>query len=214
MNDHKLIKRWDSRKNKRILCLDGGGIRGALTLGFLEKIESILREQHNDSSFLLCDYFDLIAGTSTGSIIAAGLSTGMSVSEIKDKYLELGKKIFKKKRKSWLPDLGIGLRYFLAANYDEMPLESELMKTFRKDDGEFYTLGDNDIKTGLCIVTKRADTFSTWPLINNPKAKYYNDNRGILLWELVRASSAAPTYFKPKAIHIGKGKLVCSLMVE
>jgi patatin-like phospholipase/acyl hydrolase len=59
---------------KRILSLDGGGIRGALTLGFLESLESIIREKENNKDLLLYDYFDLIGGASTGAIIAAGLS--------------------------------------------------------------------------------------------------------------------------------------------
>ena len=52
-------------KPKRILSLDGGGIRGALTLGFLEKVEEIIREKENNPNLRLCDYFDLIGGTST-----------------------------------------------------------------------------------------------------------------------------------------------------
>ena len=61
---------------KRILSLDGGGIRGVITLQFLEKIETILRKRHGDNpDFRLCHYFDLIGGTSTGAIIAAGLAS-------------------------------------------------------------------------------------------------------------------------------------------
>jgi hypothetical protein len=68
---------------KRILALDGGGVRGILTLGFLKEIERILAERHgNDPHFRLCDYFDLIAGTSTGSIIAASLAQGKTVAEV------------------------------------------------------------------------------------------------------------------------------------
>jgi patatin-like phospholipase/acyl hydrolase len=76
---------------KRILALDGGGIRGALTLGYLQRIEDILRKQHGDEkSFRLSQYFDLIGGTSTGSIIAACLAIGMSVNEIKTMNMNLG----------------------------------------------------------------------------------------------------------------------------
>ncbi len=65
---------------KRMLALDGGGIRGALTLGYLQRLEDILRKQHgNNKAFRLCDYFDLIGGTSTGSIIASALAIGLSV---------------------------------------------------------------------------------------------------------------------------------------
>src|SRR6516165_1075454 len=55
---------------KRILALDGGGIRGILTLEYLSAIENILRTRSGRGDFLLCDYFDLIGGTSTGSTIA------------------------------------------------------------------------------------------------------------------------------------------------
>lgn len=80
-----------SQGPKRILALDGGGIRGALTLGYLKRIEGILQSAHG-TDYRLCDYFDLIGGTSTGSIIASGLALGMSVDEIWSRYKELGEK--------------------------------------------------------------------------------------------------------------------------
>ena len=59
-----------SYKPKRILALDGGGIRGLLTAGLLQRIEDLLRARAGgDPAFRLSDYFDLIGGTSTGSII-------------------------------------------------------------------------------------------------------------------------------------------------
>src|SRR6516165_5468156 len=59
---------------KRILALDGGGLRGILSPALLQEIEDILRQRHGgDAGFRLCHYFDLIAGTSTGAIIAATL---------------------------------------------------------------------------------------------------------------------------------------------
>jgi len=65
---------------KRILALDGGGLRGIATLGYLKRIETLLADRHDaGDSFRLCHYFDLIAGTSTGAIIAAGLAIGMTV---------------------------------------------------------------------------------------------------------------------------------------
>jgi len=186
---------------KRILALDGGGIRGALTLGYLERIEAILRKQNgNDENFRLCHYFDLIGGTSTGSIIAACLAIGMKVPDITKMYMDLGARIFAKKYKWWkifeIDDL-------LHAAYNEKPLEEELQKVFGN-----ITLGDAErIQTGLCIVAKRADTNSVWPFINHPDGKYYNSadgmNKEILLWKAVRASSAAPTYFLPQMIDVG-----------
>src|SRR5439155_6831089 len=92
----ELKNRLKSKGPKRILSLDGGGIRGAVTLGFLGEIERILAGRHEDldgmkkEDFRLCHYFDLIGGTSTGSIIAALLAVGgYSVAEIKSKYRQL-----------------------------------------------------------------------------------------------------------------------------
>jgi patatin-like phospholipase/acyl hydrolase len=179
---------------KRILALDGGGIRGALTLGFLEKIEALLRQRHgNDPNFRLCDYFDLIGGTSTGSIIAACLALGKSAAEIKDLYLNLGGVIFGTRR-TWFQRL--------SAKFSPEALEDSL-----KDVLGNRTLGSKDLRTGLCIVTKRADTGSTWPLINHPDGKYFDGNRGILLRKAIRASTAAPTYFQPEVIDVGGGEI-------
>src|SRR5690349_5291501 len=96
-----LQTRLSSKGPKRILALDGGGIRGAVTLGFLGEIERILAERHEGlnniekGAFRLHHYFDLIGGTSTGAIIAALLAVGgFSVAEIKEKYRKLGGKIF------------------------------------------------------------------------------------------------------------------------
>jgi len=197
-----LIERLKSNSPKRILALDGGGIRGALTLGYVQKIEDILRKQHgNDPAFRLCDYFDLIGGTSTGSIIASCLAIGMSTKEITDMYFDLGGKIFGKKYKWWnIFQVGD----YIHANYDEKPLEEALKNVFKE-----IKLGGDEIKTGLCIVTKRADTNSVWPLINHPEGKYYSSadgmNKDILLWKAVRASAAAPTYFIPQVIDVGGG---------
>ncbi|HLQ92707.1 MAG TPA: patatin-like phospholipase family protein, partial [Xanthobacteraceae bacterium] len=73
---------------KRMLTLDGGGVRGAITVAFLERIEEILH-QRLGRHVPLGDWFDLIGGTSTGSIIAGALALGYSVEDVKRFYLEL-----------------------------------------------------------------------------------------------------------------------------
>jgi patatin-like phospholipase/acyl hydrolase len=190
-----LQERLEKPGPKRILALDGGGIRGALTLGYLEKIEQILRERHQDPDLRLCDYFDLIGGTSTGSIIAAGLATGMGASEIKDIYLSLGDKIFGGK-------YNMIKTFIKGAQFDFAPLEEALKDVF----GDITMGDDQAIKTGLCIVAKRADTLSTWPVINHPGGKFFKYNKDILLRQMVRASSAAPTYFLPQQITVAPGQ--------
>jgi len=198
-----LQQRLSAPGPKRILSLDGGGIRGAMTLGFLEKMEALLAERHEQSGvmgkgeFRLHHYFDLIGGTSTGSIIAALLAIGgYKVSEIKEMYRELGKKIFSDKN-----GLNIfGRRLYINRKYDAAPLVEELEKIF----GE-ARLGDETNKTGFCAVTKRLDTFSTWPVTNNPKAIYYDKNR-FYIKNIVRASTAAPSFFEPEIVDVGEGQ--------
>ena len=188
-----LKERLNSDGPKRILALDGGGIQGAITIGYLEKIQNLLRERYDNPHLMLCDYFDLIGGTSTGSIIAGGLAIGMDVVDIKNLYLKLGDKIFGSKR---------GIFQRLSAKFKIEALEDELEKIFKD-----MTLGSDKVKTGLCIVTKRADTGSTWPLINHPGGKYYEYNKDILLRKAIRASTAAPTYFQPEAFDVGGGQI-------
>jgi patatin-like phospholipase/acyl hydrolase len=87
------------RAPRRLLALDGGGIRGLITIEVLAKIEAIVR-QNTAADAVLADYFDYIAGTSTGAIIAASLSIGMSVAAIRDFYLQTGPAMFD--AASWL----------------------------------------------------------------------------------------------------------------
>jgi hypothetical protein len=183
---------------KRILALDGGGLRGILTLGFLAEIEDLLRQRHGaDANFRLCDYFDLIAGTSTGAIIATALAMGWASRDLADYYMRLGRRVFDKN--------SLTLGGFLRAKYDHEKLEDELKTTFGKD----TLLGDERIRTGLLVVTKRTDTGSPWPLGNNPRGRYFLASRpgiianaGYSLWQVVRASTAAPTYFDPERLLI------------
>lgn len=183
----QLKKRFETKTPKRILALDGGGIRGALSLGYLAEIETILRDRYNDPEFLLCDYFDLIGGTSTGSIIAGALAIGMSVEEIRVRYSQLGATIFGDARY---------LSLFRTAKFSPTALEKGLQETFgdRK-------LGDENIRTGVCIFAKRVDTQSLWTLNNNPDFPYYHHTKDIELWEAIRASAAAPTFFDPVGIE-------------
>lgn len=184
---------------KRILALDGGGLKGILTLGYLETLEQLLRQRHgNDPDFRLSDYFDLIAGTSTGAIIAACLALGMSVVEVLEKYQKLGRNVFSR---DWLRQ-GV-----IRARYDKGRLESELKSVFGSD----TTLESDQLRTGLLVMSKRLDTGSPWPMSNNPKGKYFRNtdstshwisNADYPLWKVVRASTAAPTFFDPEEITI------------
>ena len=172
---------------KRILALDGGGIRGVLTLEYLEVIEAILRQRRNDPNLLLSDYFDLIGGTSTGSIIAAGLACGMPVKDIKKLYTDLGAQVF----------VPTGLGY-VAPKFQAGPLQMALDRALGAD----TTVDSDRIRTGLMVMTKRLDTGSPWPLNNGGRGRYAALDGALRLTQVVRASTAAPTYFDPERIKI------------
>jgi patatin-like phospholipase/acyl hydrolase len=196
MIDHPVQKRLSALGPKRILALDGGGIRGAITLGFLVQLEKHLRKRHDNPNLLLRDYFDLIGGTSTGSIIAASLAIGMNTTDILTEYEKMGDQIFEHPAEFW--QIPKWLRQNLFYRNKPAVIESILQKFYSdKQTGREFTLGDHCLTTGLCIVTKRVDTFSVWPMHNNPKGRYYPDNKDLPLWRVVRASSAAPTFFPP-----------------
>jgi predicted acylesterase/phospholipase RssA len=180
---------------KKLLAIDGGGIRGVLSLEVLRQIEDLLKAQSGRSDFRLSDYFDYIAGTSTGGIIAAGLSIGMSVDQILDFYEEAGAQMFIKSR----------LLERLRSKFQDEPLAQKLKQVFGAD----TTLGSEKIKTLLLLVMRNATTDSPWPISNNPYAKYNECSRSdcnldLPLWQLVRASTAAPTYFPPEVIVLGE----------
>jgi len=189
-DDSALLRRLTAPGPKRVLALDGGGMRGLITLGFLARIERVLRERFGAPDLRLADYFDLIGGTSTGAIIAAALALGMEVEAVRADYLRLGRRVF-------------GHRHLLTvgAAFDARPLEEELRAVF----GE-RRLDDPGLRTGLCVVAKRADTRSTWPLLNHPGGRYFASNREIPLWAAVRASAAAPGYFTPELVDVGGGE--------
>jgi uncharacterized protein len=75
---------------KKLLALDGGGIRGVLTLEILAAVEEIVRQKLARPDAVLADYFDYIAGTSTGAIIGTCLALGMSVKEVRAFYINNG----------------------------------------------------------------------------------------------------------------------------
>ncbi len=197
MDKTSLQKRLKEPGPKRLLALDGGGIRGLITLGYLARIEQILRKRYNAPDLVLCDYFDLIGGTSTGAILAATLTLGWSVEKIRRMYLTLSKDTFQP-RKNWFGPLG----RLLGAKFDEKPLE-KILKTHLGD----RTLDSSDLRVGIMIISKRIDTGSVWVLVNLPDNKFYDLNRAIPLWEVVRSSTAAPTFFTPRTISdVGKGE--------
>ena len=78
----RLYERLKAETPKRILSLDGGGARIILSLGFLEELERVLRDRHEKPDLRLCDYFDLIGGTSAGALVEGSLSRGLHAESL------------------------------------------------------------------------------------------------------------------------------------
>ena len=135
---------------KKLLSLDGGGIRGVITLEILARIEDILRQTKGmgNPGFRLADYFDYIAGTSTGAIIAACLSIGMSVSEISHFYHSFSKEMF----------TPAGYLKRLRYKYEDDKLSAQLKEVL----GASTTLGSDTVRTLLMMVMRNATTDSPW----------------------------------------------------
>ncbi len=174
-------------RSKRLLSIDGGGLCGLIPAEALILIEKQL-DEITGSQLPLCDRFDLIGGTSTGAILAAGLSLGLKAEQLRDFYLNFGNGIFSK--------VFFPIRFW--HSYPSEPLEGHLKEVF----GENTTLGSSKLRTQILIVSKNATLGTTWFFTNNRQGKYFNTNAAIPLWQIVRASSAAPTFFPPQKIKV------------
>ena len=189
-----LRPRYEQDRPRRMLALDGGGIRGILTLGILQKIEKLVADKTGQK---LCAYFDYIAGTSTGAIIAAGLARGMTTADLFSFYTSAGEQMFESSH----------LLQRLRSLYTADPLKAKLQEVFGSnttlEPAEVQT--DKSLKCLLLVVTKNFTTDSPWPISTNPEAKYNDPSRKdcnlkIPLWQLVRASTAAPVFFPPEVL--------------
>lgn len=194
-----LLERIDDDRPKRLLALDGGGIRGALSIEVLAGLEDTLRaELGAGEGFVLADYFDYIGGTSTGAIIAACLAWGMPVATVRSFYRENAEQMFERSRlvRRW------------RHKYEDEALSRRLREEF-----EGATLGSERLRTLLMMVMRNATTDSPWVISNNPRAKYNEPARPdcnllLPLWQLVRASTAAPVYFPPEVVETGRHEFV------
>lgn len=178
---------WPEERPFRILSLDGGGIRGIYTATLLAEIERNLISGRS-----VADYFDMIAGTSTGGIIGIGLSLKKSAKSIQDLYLENGKKIFPP---FWMnyPILRWGKQLFCSL-LDHRQLEKILYQTFKNQ-----TIGE--AQTRLIIPAFLGPKSQIAVLKTDHHPDFEHDHK-MMAWEAARATSAAPTFFSG---HVGDG---------
>jgi len=177
-NDWLMTRRNDSF---RILALDGGGIRGVYAAHVLAKMEDVLR-------LPVSHRFDLIAGTSTGSILAGAAATAIPMRTVVELFESQAGRIFKRKRVSCSP--------FLRSRYSTEPLHSAI--------GEYLppvTMGE--IATPLMITSSDISTGK----VHVFKSRYLKDLGGpylrdsdVRLRDAILASCAAPTYFNPRQV--------------
>src|SRR5690606_9005293 len=167
-------------------------------------------QRYRRDDFVLADYFDYVAGTSTGAIIATCVALGMPVAEIRRFYIENGEAMFDK----------AGLLRRFRYKFEDQRLAArlrEVINRYRTPEelaaGTDLTLGSAALKSLLMLVMRNATTDSPWPVSSNPAAKYNQRHRpdcnlDLPLWQLVRASTAAPVYFPPEVVDVGAQRFV------
>ena len=167
--------------NKLILCMDGGGIRGILTLQLLKKLEAI-------AGIPCYELFDMVAGTSTGGIISGLIASSKTASEIEDLYIKLVTKVFIKR--NWRAN-----RFVNPPLYDKKTYR-ELLKTIVSD----TTLCDVCTKSNVDVMITSKDMAASEETFFTCFKKGTDTNgiyKNVLLRSVMEATMSAPTYFMP-----------------
>jgi hypothetical protein len=180
-----------------ILSLDGGGTRGVFSIQILARMEALLRQKYGRPDLVLADHFDFIGGTSTGAIIAALLSWGATVETVEEFYLDQSRKVFG--QKTWWN------RFRFKFHAREL---NKLLREYFAEDGAPAMLGTPKLRTLYLCVMRNATTGAPWIISNSPHAMYNqahlaDNNLKIPLFQLIRASTAAPVFFQPEEIEAG-----------
>ncbi len=171
---------------KRILSIDGGGIRGIIPLCALIELEKITGKPTRE-------LFDSIAGTSTGAIIAGGLAKGLSAERCLEIYQVGGPIIFRRDWILWLTSL-FSYKYRTAPMYDQL-------KNY---------LGDptlNELPIDVMITATRVSDGRPWYFVRDNPANAQTTGE-LKLIDCIAASAAAPTYFEPWDVQPNIGPCV------
>ncbi|HDR7987066.1 TPA: patatin-like phospholipase family protein [Bacillus cereus] len=188
MIDWESVKnnKWTPRKENefKILAIDGGGMKGVFPAKYLSDIEEQVGKP-------IHQYFDLIAGTSTGGIIALGLANDISAKDILELYLKRGKDIFGNRR-TILP-------YSKDSHYGNDGLIQVLQETF----------GDKllkEVNTMVCIPSIEHQKASP-KVYKTPHHPHFIKDGNIEIWKIALATSAAPTYLPAAVIDDNECKI-------
>ena len=172
------------------MSLDGGGIKGAFTA-------AVLAEWEKSTGRVIVDHFDLIAGTSTGGIIALGLGLGVTAEEILKFYRDKGPKIFPNITAQ--QKLSLNIRHLWEPKYSAEPLREALRGVF----------GDKRLKDAKCrllipaydVVAGRVYLFKTR---HDPRFLFDKDALAV---EIALATAAAPTFFEQAKVSAHSGAI-------
>ena len=187
LKERRVAMPWPASQQFRILSIDGGGIRGIFPAAFLAGFEELYLGGRT-----VADYFDLIAGTSTGGIIALGLASGLRASELRDIYLHRGQEVFPPVRKGILGALEQkvkGFCQFFRYRYDRRALLRVLEDT----------LGDRKLgeaSSRLCIPSFDGKYGEVY-IFKTPHHPDFRRDRWEKMTTVAAATGAAPTYFQP-----------------
>jgi len=182
-------------KKTTILSIDGGGIRGILPGVILAYLEEQLQKKSNNPDARLSDYFDLLAGTSTGGILTCMYVTPddkgkpkFTAQDAVDLYLKNGKEIFS------IPLMRRLFNWFglFEAKYPVANIE-RILHTY---------LGDAKLSQALkpCMITAY-EIFQRKTVFFNQVDTRKSTTNDYYMRDIARSTSAAPTYFKPSEIH-------------
>jgi uncharacterized protein len=157
----------------RILSLSGGGVRGIFQATFLRELEQQIGSRARDG-------FDLIAGTSTGAIVALAVALDVPLASVVSFYREKSPSIFKRRRLA---------KFFRGPQYSQAPLRKSLLEVFGtkqlKDSAEKHVI----------VTAATVDRFEH--RVFSDIAELSVVDRSLSAVDVALASSAAPTYFSP-----------------